>query len=352
MKLLVSGLAAAVLCLSAASVQAASAPPAATIPQDQTAEAAAMQEWLAATMRWAQGYDALTTQMIDTLTWLLDGAEEVVVKVQTGGPAVAKPWADGWAAEARARLEVDMAAYTALPTEAPPFPRNVRIPPEVQTRMEMVGQTPDQVGRMVLRQRHASEEYIAVIQSTAAAKKEDFAPLESARMGLMIAQLEAEITMLQSASTGLTGPNLHLARSQMTTNRAIIAWLEHNRLLFMGRAPDTPAAAAAIRVQAVEGRREVEAVRGSIIDLRQRFREEPSFADTPLGGLLLAALVTLERSADVEERMAGTLDELADALLSGDEAADDEIGIKLETLTNERIAIDAARRQMIAQGGG
>jgi hypothetical protein len=352
MKVLVSGLAVAAIWLSAGATQAAAPPRALPAAQDKPAEATALQAWLAATTRWTESYGVLTSQMVETLTWLINGSDTLISKLQNGGSRAATAWAEHWSGEARARLAADMAAYVALPTQAPPFPANVRATPELRQRVEVVSQTSDQVGRMVLSQQHASNNYIAAIQAAASGHDDDIKALEAARIGLLISQLEAEITMIQASATGLAGPNQYFAQSQIAANRAMIAWLGRNQLLFSGQPVDSRAAARDVSAQAVEVRRAVARMRASIIEVRQRFRSQPGFVETPFGSLLMQALVTLDQSADVEERLASALDQLAVAVTSDDEKADDDVGLAIEALINERVAIDAARRQMIAQSGG
>lgn len=351
MKVLVSGLAVAAIWLSAGATQAA-APRPVPAAQDQPAELTALQSWLAATTRWTESYGALTSQLVDTITWLVDGSDTLVSKLQNGGSRAATSWAEHWSGQARARLAADMAAYVALPTQGPPFPANVPTTPELRQRVEIVSQTSDQVGRMVLSQQHAANDYIAAIQAAASGDDDDINALEAARIGLLISQLEAEITMIQASAAGLPGPNQHFAQSQISANRAMIAWLGRNQLLFSGQPVDSKAAARDVSEHAAEVRRAVAGMRASIIEVRQRFRSQPGFVETPFGSLLMQALVTLEQSADVEERLAGALDQLAVAVASDDDAADDEIGLSIQTLIGERVAVDTARRQMIAQNGG
>lgn len=349
MRVLVSGLAAAAIWLGATSTEAAPAP--APVVQDQSAEATALQNWLAAISRWNQGYDALTSQMLETLTWLVQGASDLVVKLDNGDARATASWVSIWAAQARAKLEIDMTAYRALSTEAPGFPANVPTTPVLRQRIAVVSRTSDQVGRMVLSLRQASESYIAVMERAASGRSEDLIALESGRMELMITQLDAEIIMVESSSDGFTGPNLHFARAQIATNRAQKAWLEHNRLLFTSQPVDGAASARVVTEQAGVMRQELDSMRATIIDTRRQMRAQPGLIGSPLGDLMMQALGTLERSADVEQRIAGLLDDLATALRSGDETADEVIWARFETLLNERVAIDSERRRLIAQSG-
>lgn len=352
MKILASGLAAAVL-LCANTTQAAAPPsvPEVASGQDQPAEVTAIQEWAASVNEWTLGYDALTTQSIETLAWFLDGAVTLAAKLQSGGPAVATPWAQTWAAEARARLAADMAAYTQLSPHAPPLPAGLPIPPPLQAQAEALGQMSDQIGTMMLSLNHSADRFIVIMEEAAAGKDRDLTSLEDGRMGLMIAQMDAEIVMLRSSSAGLTGPSLHFARAQIATNRALKVWLERNRLKFTGRPTDDAAAASAARVHVAEIRSEVAAMHTTIADARRQIRNAPGLADAPFGILLARVLVTMEASAEVEAKLADALDDLSAALVSGDDEADNRAGVAIERLTNERIAIDTARRQLIAESG-
>lgn len=351
MKYLAGGLAAAAFLLCAVPTGAAPIPqpPAA---QSDEAQARALQNWLAETAAWTQGYDALTSQQVDTLSWLLDGAETLMEKLQTGGPAAAQTWAAVWGPQARARLEADEATYTSLSTQAPPFPRTLPTTPALRARIEVVGRTSDQVGGLMVAARQASEDYIQVVEAAASGRDEDLARIDPARLGLLATQLQAEITMMQSGSAGLTGPSVHLSRSAIAGNRALIVWLNHNKRVFSGQTYDAAAAARAIREQSAEMRREAEGMRHTIENSRAELASQPGFGETSLADVLEQLLVSFVTSAEIEARMADALDQLAEAVLSEDEGADDLVAPKIETLSIQRMDLDAARRALMARSGG
>ena len=345
--------AAALACLAMAVATVpghAAVPPGA--PTAQTPDPAALvQTWLADVAAWTQGYDALTTTRVETLAWLLDSAEVLVERLDTGGSAVATPWARSWAVEARGRLAAEMDLYRNLATEAPAFPASVPTPTSLAARIEVIGRTSDQVGSLMISTTQACEDYVRVIEAAASGKPDDYARIDGARLGLLIAQMESEITMMQAASAATTGPNLHFARSQVTSNRAMIAWLGHNKRLFSGQSVDGAGTARVIRGHLAAMRVEVTSMQGALDTFEAQMASEPGFTQTELGRLYGRIAGSLRESAAVEERMADALDGLAEAVQSDDEAADDAAAVRIEAVANERVALDTARRQMIAQAG-
>ncbi|WP_420479919.1 hypothetical protein [Brevundimonas sp. FT23028] len=348
MKILACGLTAALL-LCAGAAQAGPAP--ATVPatvQDQPAELDALQRWLADVSTWSLGYDTLTHASLENLSWMVDSAGTLVLKLDAGGPAAATPWATQWAAEARDRLARERDIYTGLSPHAPPLPANIPMTPELRRRLESISQMSDQVGSMMLAVQGASDRYITVMTEAAAGRDPGLKALEGGRLGLIIAQLDAENTMIRASSGGLTGPNLHFARAQMAMNGGLKTWLMHNQRLFTGQSVDTAATLADLNRSSAEMRSEIASMRQTIISTRTQIRES-GMGGTPFADVLMQVLLTLEESATVESRLADTLDSLKSALASGDETADDAIGASIAALTDERMRIDVARRELLAR---
>lgn len=351
MKILASGLSAAVLVLSNVPAYAAERP-AAPSAAAQAAEFASMQEWMAATVVWSEGYNQLTSRQIDTVAWLLDSADTLAAKLEAGGPQAARPWADAWAQQARARLAGDMEVYAGLSGQAPRFPSNLPRPPEVRSRIESINRSAEQVGNMMISANYASNAYIEIFVAAASGREEDLLRLDDASLGLLLAQLEAEIVMLQANIEGTTGPNMHFGRIQITTNRAMIRWISHKKRLFAGEPAEAAAAARDIREQATLARREVALMQTSITDLKDRMNRERELMATPLGAMLAKLAESLERSAALEIKVAGAIDELAAAVQAGDAPGEEAASIRLETLAGQRIALDSERRALVTQGGG
>ncbi len=338
------------LAFAADPVRAAEPPRA---PTAQTpAQAALLQTWLADVATWTQGYDALTTSRVETLGWLLDSAELLIERLDAGGTATATPWARTWAAEARARLAAEMDAYRRLAPAAPAFPVSVPTNAALDARIAVIGQTSDQVGSLMISTTRACEDYVQVIEAAASGKPDDFARIDGARLGLLMAQMEAEITMMQAGSAGMAGPNLHFARSQITSNRAMLAWLGHNKRLFSGQPVDGAATARLIRGHLTSMRAEIVSMQRALDAFESQMAAEPGFTESDLGRLYLRIAGSMRESAAVEERMADALDGLAEAVQSDDETADDVAAGRIEAVANERVALDGARRQMIARAGG
>lgn len=351
MRYLSCGLAAAVFlsCGGAAGAAPSPVPPAA---QSEEAQYQRLQNWLAETAAWTQGYDALTTRQADTLAWLLDGSEILVGKLESGGSAAARAWATTWAVEARARLEADMTAYTLLSPHAPTYPRDLPTTPVLRGRIEVINRMSDQVGSMMLTARQASEDYIQVMEAAASGRDEDLARVDPARLGLLAAQLQAEITMMQSSSAGLNGPGQHLAGIAIEGNRALIVWLNHNSRVFGGQTSDAAAAAGAMREHSAAMRQELGSMRRSVDDTRRQLAAETGPDAAALIDVLQQLLTSYATSAEVEARMADALDQLAVAVSSADEAAAAVAAGKIEALAGQRLALDGARRELVARSGG
>lgn len=165
------------------------APPA---PAQTPAQAALLQNWLADTAAWTQGYDALTTSRVDTLVWLLDSTDVLLERLVSGGSAAAKPWAEAWAVEARSRLAAEMEVYRGLSTQAPVFPTSLPLNPALEARVRVISQTSDQVGTLMISTNRACEDYVRVLHAAASGESDDLEAVDGARLGMMIAQLEAE----------------------------------------------------------------------------------------------------------------------------------------------------------------
>lgn len=338
------------LLLAATSLAAAGTAAAQTAAQQD--QAADMQTWMGEVALWTQGYDALTTSRVDTLGWLLDSAEVLMERLDTGGARAARPWAATWAVQARARVASEMQTYQTLSTQAPAFPSSVPTTDAVRARIAVVGQTSDQIGALMISTGQACEEYISVIEAAGSGKPSDLARVDSARLGLLAAQLQAENTMMAAASAGLHGPNLHFARSQVASNRALIVWLGHNKRLFAGEPVDATATAREIRGHAATMRTDIVAMRSSADEIAAQMAGEPGFSDTPLAALFDTLLISLRQSADVEAQIADALDQMAVAVQSQDETADDVVAGTIEDLANQRIALYTARLELMARSGG
>lgn len=347
-----SRFAAALGVLLLAATPLATAGPAAAQTAAQQDQAADLQTWLGDVAVWTQGYDTLTTSRVDTLVWLLESAEVLMERLETGGAAAARPWATTWAVQARARLAREMQTYQTLSTQAPAFPSSVPTTESFRARITVVGQTSDQIGALMISTGQACEEYIDVIEAAGSGKSSDLARVDSARLGLLVAQLQAENTMMAAATAGLDGPNLHFAHSQVASNRALIVWLGHNKRLFAGEPIDATVTARDIRGHAATMRTDIAAMRSSAEEIAAGMAGEPGFSDTPLAALFDRLLISLGQSADVEAQIADALDQMAVAVQSEDETADDDVAATIEGLATQRLALYSARLELMARSGG
>lgn len=355
MKIFASGLSAAALLLSAgpSAAAVASAPPAARqeASSAQVVETAAeLQAWMAEVAGWTEEQTKVSNQMADTLVWLIEGADDLSLKLEEGGPKAARSWAAGWAEMARDRIADDLEAYSALSATAPRFPASLPRPPIVEAQLKTLSRTSEQMGNMVVAANYASHAYIAVLERAASGEEADLVRLDGARAGLLVEQLEAETAMLEALNENAEGPNLHFGRVQISSNKAYIQFFSHNERVYSGEAFDASATAKEMRDEAADIRREVAAMRSSIIEIRADLEAVPGMMATPLGAMLDQVTVSLHRSADIEAEMADAIDTLAGAVLSGSSDAQATAWGEVEGLLGERLALDDERRALVARG--
>lgn len=312
--------------------------------------AADMQAWLSEVAVWNQGYDALTTSRVETLAWLLDAAEILVQKLDVGTDAAQK-WAADWAPEARARLASEMVAYQALSTSMPTFPASLPRTPDMQARLQTASRTSDLIGTLMITTGLACENYITAIQAAASGKESDYAQIDPARLGLMISQLKAENTMMESSIGDNKGPPQQLVRVQILSNSATLVWLEYNKQAFGDQQVDGAVSGRLMR-QHINGMREGLVVLDREIDeISVRIDSQSDLEGTPFARLIDNLVVSYRESSRVEVQMADALVLLAEAVESGDPDADDPVSEQVAAVADRRLALHEARLALIAEGG-
>lgn len=351
MRSLTTGLVAAWFLLAAGPAAAGWAP-AATPAYGQQSEAAAVQDWLSRVALWGQGYDAVTTSRSDTLLWMLDAPNVLIDKLDSGSKAGAEAWVDAWGQQARQRLAADIEAYQRLSTIVPEFPRSIPMSAEHAERLETMAQAPDRTGAMLISSGQAGEVYIQLVERAASGQPEDMERLASGIYVLMIATTEAENAMMAGLRGDRAEPNYHWRTAMIETNKALIAWMRHSSASLFGEPTDAAAVSSVIRGHAANARsaaRQMELVTDRI---GAEMEANDALRDTGLATVLRRVFVSIRQSAEVERRMAAELDTLAAATVREDQAGIDASLARIETLTNERIALDVERHQMMAQSPG
>lgn len=132
----------------------------------------------------------------------------------------------------------------------------------------------------------------------------------------------------------------------------MIVWMHHNKKHFSGEPVDGAASARDIREHIAAMRVEVVSMERALDVFEAQMAAQPGFNQTDLGTLYSRVAVSLRESAAVETKLADAMDPLAEAVLSGDVAAYEQPAARVEILANERVRLDAARRQLIANAGG
>jgi hypothetical protein len=357
MRSLTTALLAAWLLLAAgpAAAGTGAAPTPASAPASaygQQSEAAAIQDWLSRVAVWGQGYDAVTTSRSDTLLWMLDAPNALIDKLDSGSKAGAQAWVDTWAQQARQRLGADIEAYQRLSTAVPEFPRSIPMSAEHAERMETMAQAPDRTGALLISSGQASEVYIQLVERAASGRPEDMNRLASGIYVLMIATTEAENVMMEGLRGDRSEPNYHWRTAMIETNKALVAWMHHSSALLFEEPTDAAAVSAAIREHAANARSAARQMELMTDRVSSDMEANPALRGTELAAVLRRIFASIRQSAEVERRMAAELDALAGATLREDQPGVDASLARIETLTNDRIARDAERRQIMAQSPG
>jgi len=350
MRSLTTGLMAA--CFLLAAGPAAAAPPPANPAYAQDSEAAAVQDWLSRVAVWGQGYDAVTTSRSDTLLWMLDAPNGLIAKLESGSKTAAQAWVDAWAQQARQRLAADIEAYQRLSPTVPEFPRSVPMSAVHAERLEAMAQASDRTGAMLISSGQAGEVYIQLMERAASDQPEDMERLASGIYVLMIATTEAENVMMAGLRGDRAEPNYHWRTAMIETNKALIAWMRHSSASLFGEPTDAATVSSAIRGHAANARSSARQMEQVTDRISAEMEANEALRDTGLATILRRVFASIRQSAEVERRMAAELDTLAAATVEEDEAGTDASLARIETLTNERIALDVARRQMMAQSPG
>lgn len=339
-----------VLCaapLTAGTARAASAWVAA--PQDRGM--AAMQDWVARTAAWGDGYSALVSRRADTIMWLTDGPTALVAKLQAPEKNRAREWVASWAAEARARLAADMDVYRSLPVELPRPSVDMPLEPDFRRRLEGLGRLAERTGALMISTGQAAEEYIQLMEAAASGREEDLIRLDAGFYKLTIAHIQAEITMIQSFEENASSPAREFAQVQIEVNRAIIVWSQYQHDLYLGSA-DGMATAGVLRDHARQMQTLVANLRSQVSLTEGRLRREPEMAATPFGQTMTRVVSSMYDSAGIEERIGIALGDLANAAEKNDQTAGQAAADRISALVEERLRQDAARRQMLAGAQG
>lgn len=351
MKTFLSGLAAASLALAGTAALAGPAPVAPPASQQQSQTAAA-QDWLSRVAIWGQGYDAVTTSRSNNLLWMLDAPTILVDKLDAGNKGGARTWTNAWAAEARQRLAADLQAYQGLSTDVPAFPSDLPMSEENADRLETMSTIPDRTGALLISSGQAGETYIQLVEQAASGRPEDMDRLAAGIYVMMISTTEAENVMMESLRGSRSEPNYHWRTAMIEVNKALVAWMHHNKAVLFGEPSNAAATARAIRGHAANTRAAADQIDATTDRVSATMDSDPVVQRSELAVVMRRIFASIRQSAEVERRMAAELDTLAEATLEEDEAGTDASLARIETLTDERIAIDAARRQLMAQSPG
>ncbi len=308
--------------------------------------------WLAEVAAWGQKFNIVLERRVDTLIWLMESPSALLQLIEAGDKLGARAWATRWTAEARGRLTSETAAFDALPSQAPVFPSSVQLTAEQSARVRNLTDSPVLIGALLSTTAASAESYIQLVAAAGSGEPNDLLRMGKGIMTLMAAQLEAENVMLAGARINPDSPNHHFATAQIETNSALVIYLRHKQAIMLDQASDRARAAAGIHRHAAATRVAVTEMRRTIDAYEDLLATDPAFSATALAGVFETVFISLRESAAVEARMANELDALANAVSQDNDVAMDASTARIEGLANERIALDAARRRLLAENGG
>lgn len=321
-------------------------------PSMVEAQAQDVATWLAQIAAWGGTYNAILNRRNETLLWMLDQPDHLLDLLEAGDKPAARAWASTWAVQARRRLEAEATALDGLPVQAPALPVSITLTAEQAGRVRVLTGAPLRIATLLTSTGEASEDYIRLVEAAASGDEDDLFRLDKGATTLITAQIEAENVMLAGAYSDPTSMNYHFAAAMIATNNGLIVLMRHEQATALGQASDPARAASRLRIHAAEARAAVERMRMSIDDYERLISSDAAFTATDLGGVFGEVFVSLRASAAVEDRFANELEALAAAIASGDADGLEASAVRIDGLANERIALDAARRRLLAGAGG
>lgn len=350
MKIVASGLSAAVLVLSAGEAWASPPPaPPPTVAAVQTADQSEdARIWIAQVAQWSQGYDALLGRRVDTMVWFMDSTHELMNLLAEGRKTEARAWSTKWAAEARSKIAREMADFDRLPPNMPTFPASLPLTAADRQQLRILGRAPDRTRALLLNTNQAGEKFIRLVETASATgEPEDILRLGAGAFGLLAVHLEAEIAMTEALQDPADPPGFHFSEAMIAGNRGVLVWMRYTETEMFGEGANAEQAARDIQQQATAMRTAVREMRRGI-DEQAAAADGASGTDAAFADVVRSTFGSLRASADVEDKIADTLDDLAAATASGADTT--SILETIETLTDRRVEIDVARREMLANG--
>lgn len=306
--------------------------------------------WLRDIALLGQQYNAVMTRRVDTLMWMIEEPTRLVTFIEAGDKPGARAWAARWAVQARARLAAEVEAFRRLPAEVPAFPASIPLDAEQEARFRSIRGLPGRLETLLTTTGQSSEAYIQLVEAAGSGRPDDLILLSKGMLSLIAAQLEAENALLEGTRINPETPAHHLATAQIETNKALIVLLRHQQASMLEQTSDPEQAAARIRGHAAATRAAAGEMRRTI-DLFETRLAYMGTPDEPIPEVFTAIIASLRDSAAVEVRVANELEVLAGAVARIDDIAVEASTLRIEGLANELIALDAARRSLLAGMG-
>lgn len=334
--------------LAAASVAAlAAASPSARAEETQplpAAEAQDLQTWLTAIAVWATPYAELVVARGSEIDQTIALADEVSALVDQGDMRGARSLFEAQAPTIRKQMRAADARAEALPVtpaggpawamDAAEFDRLV-----VQRRAAMIG--------FMHQTTRQSNDLIASIQRVAVEGDAAMQDLGMAMFGMGAATLQAENVLLESQRVDRAGVAYQFYGSMIASNKAMAEWLSHVQAKAFD--PDVTGTTAAQRMRAhvQDSRAAIVAFRGALGEFRAKVSAETT-PGSELAVNMSALIDSFETSADVEDRLADTLEGMAGVVQKGDPDAILDSGDGIQPIVDERVRLDQGRRALLA----
>jgi hypothetical protein len=314
---------------------------------------AAAQTWMAATATWSQAHEQVLLQEEQALIAVTRGIPVALEFSATNKSAAGATWANSWGKARHLQLDEVRAAADNLQSEPPQLPPELASTASllrVQSGARVVHQTQVETVQTGL---SLADETIGLAQKAAAGDVSASDQLRYRRFDIAAAVMKNENATMKASMTMLDpgDPEGDIIKAATNTNLAMIAYLQLQKELTSGGAPDRASLIDAIRQN---GEAAESAAKQAELDGPSSLAESeanPQLAGTELLARSEKAGATYEDSANVEKSLAEIVVAVAKDLANGDAPNSPAISAKLASvgqLVQRRIELDQARKQIMA----
>lgn len=324
-------------------------PPSTTAPQRQDLPAE-FDAWLSELVVWNTGYSDLVSQRGEQMITLMDGASRVEELVNTGKTREARAWTQTWARDTRAAFASVDAGYGSLPPHPPAPPSLPGFERDAADTLLQQTELRDRIGTHLRQSTEIADRFIDRVVAAASGRETDMQSLGKGYFELGIAQLGAENLMIINSRPKAGEMGYYYSISIEEANNAALAWMLFIQARTLERPADAADAAGQIRGSADASETAARRLKHDLVDFRAQVSAAPDLAGTPLRETLLFVAASMDRSADIEIRIADAFRRIAEVVATDDVDAALTSYDPIEALINLRIEEDRARRARLTGG--